>query len=176
MVWHFSEDPTIRQFVPRAGAPGAPAETVVWAIDEDHAPAYWFPRDCPRVTFWRGRDQPGALGEALLAGVGTWRVHAVEWTWLDRIRCATVYRYAFDAAVFEQWRRAGGHYVARRTVRPVQVEPLGDLLALHAGAAIELRLLPTIWPLVDSVQGSGLGFSIIRARNALPRAERPSGP
>lgn len=169
MVWHFSEDPTIREFVPRAGARGAPTEKAVWAIDEEHAPAYWFPRECPRVTFWRGSDQPGAIGDALLAGVGTQRVHAVEWAWLDRIRDATVYRYAFDGSAFEPWRRAGGHHIARATVRPLHVEPLGDLLALHADAAIELRLLPTIWPLVDSVRDSGLGFSIIRVRNALPR-------
>ncbi|MGH3763831.1 MAG: DUF6886 family protein [Pseudonocardiaceae bacterium] len=169
MVWHFSEDPTIREFLPRAGTPGAPTETMVWAIDDDHAPAYWFPRECPRVTFWRGRLQSSALGDALLTGVTAQRVHAVEWAWLDRIRCATVFRYAFDASDFEPWTRAGGHYVTPETVRPLYIEPLGDLLALHAEAAIELRLLPTIWPLVDSVQDSGLGFSIIRARNALPR-------
>lgn len=169
LVWHFSEDPTIGEFVPRAGAAGAPTETLVWAIDEEHAPAYWFPRDCPRVTLWRRRDQPSAIGDALVTGVATPRVHAVEWAWLDRIKSATVYRYAFDASDFEPWTRADGHYVAWATVRPLHVEPLGDLLALHAEAGIELRLLPTIWPLVDSVQDSGLGFSIIRARNALPR-------
>ncbi len=170
MVWHFSEDPTIGEFVPRTGAAGAPRETLVWAIDEEHAPAYWFPRDCPRVTFWRGQDQPSAVGDGLLTGVGTKRVHAVEWAWLDRIKSATLYRYAFDVSGFEPWMHAGGHYIARTTVRPLRVEPLGDLLALHAGAGIELRLLPTIWPLVDSVPNSGLGFSIIRARNALPRS------
>ncbi|MBA2308744.1 MAG: hypothetical protein H0W01_05455 [Pseudonocardiales bacterium] len=51
VFWHFSEDPTITEFVPRTGAPGAPDECLVWAIDDEHAPAYWFPRDCPRVTF-----------------------------------------------------------------------------------------------------------------------------
>jgi hypothetical protein len=64
----------------------------------------------------------------------------------------------------------GGHCVARETVRPLHVEPLCDLLTLHAEAAVELRLLPTIWPLVDSVQDSSLGFSIIRVRNAAPGA------
>ena len=23
-----------------------------WAIDTRHLPLYWFPRDCPRGTFW----------------------------------------------------------------------------------------------------------------------------
>lgn len=172
LAWHFSEDPTIAEFVPRAGAPGAPDEALVWAIDDDHAPAYWFPRDCPRVTFWRGTGRPTAIGEALLTGVGTGRVHAVEWAWLDRIRSAVLYRYAFDASEFEPWPSAGGHYVSSVGVRPRHVEPTGDLLALHADAGVELRLLPRIWPLVDAVRESGLEFSIIRARNARP----PSAP
>ena len=27
---------------------------MVWTIDEVHAPLLWFPRDCPRITFWIG--------------------------------------------------------------------------------------------------------------------------
>jgi hypothetical protein len=49
------------------------------------------------------------------------------------------------------------------------VEPVGGLLERHAAAGIELRLLPTIWPLVDALVDSGLAFSIIRSRNAAPR-------
>jgi hypothetical protein len=119
IVWHFSEEPGIAQFEPRTGAAGAPDEALVWAIDAEHAPSYWFPRDCPRVTFWRGAAEP--------------------------------------------------YVVARRPVRPVGTEPLGDLLARHAAAGIELRLVPTIWPLVDAVVGSGLEFSIIRKRPTAPR-------
>ena len=52
MLFHFSEDPDIARFlphVPRTNSSHAPA---VWAIDEEHSPLYWFPRDCPRVTAW----------------------------------------------------------------------------------------------------------------------------
>src|SRR5204862_2567746 len=29
-------------------------EPLVWAIGTRHLPLYWFPRDCPRGTFWAG--------------------------------------------------------------------------------------------------------------------------
>jgi hypothetical protein len=35
---------------------------------------------------------------------------------------------------------------SRREVRQVRVEPPGDLLALHARAGIELRLVPLLHP------------------------------
>ncbi len=43
-LWHVSEDPSLERFEPRDGR--------VWAIDTRHLPFYWFPRDCPRATFW----------------------------------------------------------------------------------------------------------------------------
>ena len=43
-LWHVSEDDSIRRFEPRDGK--------VWAIATRLLPLYWFPRDCPRATFW----------------------------------------------------------------------------------------------------------------------------
>ena len=51
-VLHFSEDPTIREFVPHVGPTATESEAVVWAVDADRAPDYWFPRDCPRAMAW----------------------------------------------------------------------------------------------------------------------------
>jgi hypothetical protein len=48
-------------------------------------------------------------------------------------------------------------------------EPVGDLLALHEAAGIQLRLLPHLWPWWDEVIESSLGWSGIRLRNARPR-------
>jgi hypothetical protein len=59
------------------------------------------------------------------------------------------------------------------TVTPV--EPLGppvrvgDLLALHAEANIELRVMRDLWAFVDAAATSTLGFSGIRLGNATPR-------
>lgn len=166
LAYHFSHDPAIGEFVPHVAPTSAEPRPYVWAIDAEHAPAYWFPRDCPRVTFWpaAGSAPPSEAGAALLAGAR--RVHAVEWAWLDRIRTATLYRYEFDATPFGRYDRAAGYLVAARPVRPAAVRPLGDLLAAHADAGIELRLVPNLWPLAELVRDSGLEFSMIRMRNA----------
>ncbi len=51
-VLHFSEDPTITVFVPHVPRTAQVTEPLVWAVDSAIAPAYWFPRDCPRVLAW----------------------------------------------------------------------------------------------------------------------------
>ncbi|WP_425285716.1 DUF6886 family protein [Amycolatopsis rubida] len=48
-------------------------------------------------------------------------------------------------------------------------EPVGDLLRLHEGAGIQLRVLANPWPFWDAATASTAGFSGIRLRNARPR-------
>jgi hypothetical protein len=113
----------------------------VWAIDEEHAPLYWFPRDCPRVTVWsRG---PGEVAEFQTQFTTTaLRVHAIESGWLGRMRETTIYRYVFAADHFVPWEDASGQWISDSDVVPVSVAPLGDLLMAHADASIELRAVP----------------------------------
>ncbi len=49
---------------------------------------------------------------------------------------------------------------------PLELVELADLLALHAGARIELRIAPELLGLWDNVVNSTLDFSGIRLRNA----------
>ena len=51
-VLHFSEDPTIVEFLPHVAATSSDPEPVVWAVDADRAPDFWFPRACPRALAW----------------------------------------------------------------------------------------------------------------------------
>ena len=51
-VLHFSEDPTIVEFLPHVAATSSDPEPVVWAVDADRAPDYWFPRARPRALAW----------------------------------------------------------------------------------------------------------------------------
>jgi hypothetical protein len=161
-VLHFSEDPTITRFEPHipSSNPGVPA--MVWAIDEDHAPLYWFPRGCPRVTFWTA---DGSAADALGPTTAR-RVHAIELAWLDRVRQCELFAYRFDPSPFEPWPDADGHWTAATGVEPLSVEPVGDLLGRHAGAGIELRLVPSLRPLVEPVVASGYRFSLVRMANA----------
>jgi len=60
-------------------------------------------------------------------------------------------------------------WVARCEVSPLSITPLGDLLARHVEAEIELRIVRNLWPLIDAIIASGLEFSIIRQANAQQR-------
>ena len=166
---HFSEDPSIEVFRPHRAAKARVDGERVWAIDAEHAPSYWFPRQCPRACCWPGVRPAGAAAAALLGLGGARRLHAIENGWLERMRACRLYVYRFDPAPFVQEPESGGAWCARETVRPLGVEPVGDLLERHAQAEIELRIVPNLWPLIDAIVDSGLSFSVIRKANAKPR-------
>jgi hypothetical protein len=51
-------------------------------------------------------------------------------------------------------------------VEAIERVEVGDLLARHATARIELRITPSIWPFWRQVVGSTVEFSGSRLRNA----------
>jgi len=162
-----SENPAIQAFEPHVSATAGTDEPRVWAVDTRHLPLYWFPRDCPRATFWANeRTTPDDL--VLLAGAT--RVHAVEGDWLERIREARVFAYRLPEDSFARDPEVGGYWLSREPVVPLDVVELVDLLALHARAETELRFVANLWPLWDRVTSSTLEFSGVRLHNAAPRA------
>lgn len=168
---HFSENPSIDVFKPHH-ARGREAEPAyVWAIDTEHAPLYWFPRECPRVTFWADERTTPEDREKFLGLGSAERVHVTENAWLVRMRAAKLYVYHFDPAPFSLYPEPGGFWVARSVVVPFGCEAVGDLLQRHAEAGIELRFTPSLWPLRDAVAASSLQFSMVRLRNAHPRRD-----
>ena len=98
-LYHFSEEPDIRVFEPRTGR--LPDEAYVWAIDEWHAPMYYFPRDCPRACFWPGPQTTAEDRERWFGGIDAKMVIAVESAWLERIRSTKLYRYTLPDDGFE---------------------------------------------------------------------------
>jgi hypothetical protein len=167
---HFSEDPDITVFRPHVAATTTVKDAVVWVVDEAHAPGFWFPRDCPRACCWSVGKPLTELGRNLLRMGAIDRMHAIESGWLERMRACKLYVYRFDPAPFTTHEvPEAGYFTTRETVVPLCVEPVGDLLARHAAANIELRIVPDFWPVRDAIVASGLEFSIIRQRNALPR-------
>jgi hypothetical protein len=154
-LWHVSEDASITRFEPREGR--------VWAIDTRHLPLYWFPRDCPRATFWAVEETSGEDVDRFLGGERGRRVHVVEPGWVERMSTTRVVAYRLPQETFEPWDR---FFVSADPVEPVELVELGDLLDRHAAAEIELRAdagLRAIW---DDVARSTLDFSGIRLRNA----------
>lgn len=163
VVYHFSEDGTIEHFVPRP-APSDPAQPAgVRAVGADHAPLYWFPRHCPRVSVWAStRAHREVLRERF--GTDAVRICAVESAWLDRIRACELYRYEFDMASFRPEDQPG-HFVAIDPVEPIARVRLDDLLGMHAAAGVELRLAPKLVHLVDQILAAGLPYHIVRLRD-----------
>lgn len=151
-LYHFSEDPTIEVFVPRVAPTQQVAGEFVWADAPDTSPRYWFPRDCPRATWW-GPDRTRR------------RVHAIQWEWFDCFVTCELYAYRFDAAPFRK-NPAGGGWISTETVRPLAVKPVGRLLDKHREARIELRLVDDLWALwLQVVELPGIQCSGIRLKN-----------
>ena len=117
-LWHVSEDPTLRRFEPHL-RPGHDAdEPLVWAVDTRHLPLYWFPRDCPRATFWAHERTTDDDVERFLDGDRERRVHVIESDSLERMRTTRVYAYRMPAATFERHDR---FWVSRSAVDPIDL-------------------------------------------------------
>jgi hypothetical protein len=173
VVFHYSEDPAISRFVPHVPATNPAQPPSVWAIDARHAPLYWFPRDCPRVTVWANDETQHALLRERFVTAAR-RVQAAPLEWLDRIRGCVLYEYELDATSFVSWSEAEGQWVAHESVVPLAVRAVGDLLARHVDAGVELRLVPDLAPLRAAVITSGFPFSIVRYRNTQSQRARKS--
>jgi Family of unknown function (DUF6886) len=124
---------------------------------------YWFPRDCPRACWEANDDTSDEDVERWLDGDRSRRVAVVETGWLERLRTVRLYAYRLPQETFEPWDK---FFVSRQTVEPLELVELGDLLARHAAAGIELRIAPALYPLWDKVIATTLDFSGIRLRNA----------
>lgn len=164
-VHHYSDDGGITRFAPHVPLTNPSHPPAVWAMDPEHGPLYWFPRDCPRISVWATNPVEQELLSSSFDTDAT-RICAAESGWAAKIRSALVYRYAFDGAQFAPWADADGQYISFDTVLPVRVDALDNLLELHAEAEVELRLTPTLGTLMDRMLASGLPFSFVRIRNA----------
>jgi hypothetical protein len=151
-----SEDDSIRRFEPRDGK--------VWAIGTRLLPLYWFPRDCPRATFWAESATSDEDIERFLGDNRALRVHVVEPAWLERMRTQRVVAYRMPQQTFVE--NEDRFWISAEPVEPLELVELDDLVERHAAAAIELRTEPALLRFWDDVVASTLGFSGIRLRNA----------
>lgn len=169
-LFHFSEDPAIGRFEPHVPATNPEMRPLVWAIDEAHAPLYWFPRHCPRATVWARDDAEQQTLTTLFATTAP-RLHATELEWREAMLDGVLYRYEFAAEPFSRWADANGHWVSEEPVEPVAVQRIDRLGQRHRDEGIELRFLDELWTFWDRVVESGLAFSGVRLANARPRLQ-----
>jgi hypothetical protein len=174
-LWHVSENPTLTRFVPHRAKTASIDEPLVWAVDTRHLPLFWYPRDCPRCTFWAGPRTTDADAERLLGGRRDRAIHVIEDRWLDRLRDARLYLYRMPEGSFVQDTEVAGYWISHATVEPLELLAIDDLAGRHSAAGIGLRTEPNLWPVWDEVVTSTLEFSGIRLRNALPRPGASTG-
>jgi hypothetical protein len=154
-----SEDDSIRRFEPREGK--------VWAIGTRLLPLYWFPRDCPRATFWADSRTADRDIERFLGGDRARRSHVVEPAWLEPMRTERVVAYRVPEETFAE--NEDRFWISAEPVEPLELVELGDLVSRHEAAGIELGTEEDLVGFWADVVGSSLGFSGIRLRNARMR-------
>ncbi|MDP1599103.1 DUF6886 family protein [Phenylobacterium sp.] len=171
-LFHFSDDPAITRFEPRAvlvPSPRAPGREwlngpLVWAIDEPRQPMYLFPRDCPRILLWPRPETTQADLDLWWGDSPSRMIAHVEAAWLERLSQAALTRYEFPASAFESLDDAG-MWVAREAVSPIAVSEIRDLPGALREAGVELRVMESLTPLRE-VWSSSLHASGVRLRNA----------
>jgi hypothetical protein len=171
-LFHFSDDPTIDEFVPRPVlVPSARPHgqewlngPLVWAVDEERQATYLFPRDCPRILLWPTERTTDADRERWWGERQCRMIAHVEWAWLERIRTTRLFRYDLPADTFEPLDDAW-MWVSAASVRPLESTACGNLLEALSAEDVELRVMDSLLPLRD-VWSTTLHASGIRLRNA----------
>jgi hypothetical protein len=164
-LWHVSDDGSIERFEPRADAAHDSPQPLLWAIDAAHLPAYWFPRECPRATFWAVDSTTDEDVERFLTGDRKRRVHAIESAWLAALRSARLFAYRLPQATFERYGRAAGYAVSRVASNRSRWSSSATCSRGTPRPNIELRVVPDLAGLRERVVATTLEFSGIRLRN-----------
>ena len=138
-LWHVSENPALRRFVPHVSATASSREPRVWAVDTRHLPLFWYPRDCPRCTFWAGPRTTDADAERFLEGRRDRAVHVIEGRWLERLRAVRLNLYRMPEGSFIEDPEVAGYWTSRETIEPLERLAIGDLGGRHSAAGILLR-------------------------------------
>jgi hypothetical protein len=82
-----------------------------------------------------------------------------------------LYAYRLPAEKFRP-HEVGGYWVADEPLEAIERVVIGDLVGRHAGARIELRIAPSIWPFWRRVANSTVGFSGSRLRSSAPHPDQ----
>jgi hypothetical protein len=167
MLYHFSENPDINVFHPRKHPSHPNLEPMVWAIDEERAPIYFLPRNCPRICYWPTANTTKEDLVTFQSETTASKIIVVEARWYKSILETNLYKYSLSAETFKIMDEGAGYFISHESITPIKVEPLGDLVQSLLDVNVELRFTPSLKPLRDKLPPSTLHFSMIRLRNAI---------
>lgn len=171
-LFHFSDNPSITEFVPRAvNTPvDRPAGqewlngALVWAIDESHDFLYLFPRECPRILVWPTSATTSQDLKRWFSGSTGNALAFIEKRWLKRLQTSVIYQYELPTASFEEVGEIG-MWVSRSPVTPIGRKTITDLPAQISDRKIGLAALDDLTKL-RGIWDTTLHASGIRLRNA----------
>lgn len=171
-LFHVSDQEGIERFEPRVSPsadPFAGDDRVVYAIAESLLHNYLFPRDCPRVTFYAGTETTQADVKRFWQVSTAKYIVAIESCWVPQMLTERLYCYEFPTETFVATDKVARYYLSREVVEPIAVTVYENLLLELAHRDVEVRIVPSLWPLRDAVVNSTVNYSIIRKRNSQPR-------
>jgi hypothetical protein len=170
-LFHVSEEPEIQVFHPRIPSriDLDSNQGLVWAINERQLVNFLTPRNCPRVTFYAADNSNKDDVEKYIGKSNVSSVIVIEQGWFHRMLNTTLYLYEFDSTNFVLQDEIAGFYVSKTVEKPIGVTKVKDSFAALFERGIELRLVPNLWPILDDIVESSLGYSMCRMTFALPR-------
>jgi hypothetical protein len=167
-LFHVSEIPAIARFDPRPvnAFDSRVSGEAVWAIDDEHLPNYLVPRDCPRVTYVCHAQTLEDDRRYFFGPSKAKRIVAIEPRWLQRAMTTTIYIYEMPFDAFECIDTHAGHFISRRSVKPMDVREISNPLAEMLNHDVELRVVGDLLALQEAVAQSTLSFSSTKLQNA----------
>ncbi len=170
-LFHVSEEPDIREFLPRLPkrADLDPGTGLVWAMEEFYLPNFLTPRDCPRVAYHVGERTTEADRRAFFSSDTMRYAVVIENKWVPAMLSAVLYLYEFDPDDFVLQDAAAGYYVSKNRQTPIAKYQVKDLFGQLAARNVEIRIVDHLWDIADRVKGSTLDWSLCRMAFAQPR-------
>jgi len=130
-LFHISEEPDIKIFHPRPSPQFYQLikDDVVFAISDNLLHNYLLPRNCSRVTYYKGVHTSQEDVNNFFGKSTSDYIINVEGAWKERIRNVTLYQYEFASDNFTLLDENAGYYVSFESECPVNVTEIADVIA-----------------------------------------------
>lgn len=163
-LFHVSEESDIAKFIPRTPTRDDLDKNtkLVWAIDEDRLPNFLTPRNCPRVTYYVGKDTTVEDKRKFFSSSTVSHVVAIENLWFEKMKNTTLYLYEFNEKDFVLQDATAGYYVAKTTQIPKAKYEITDLFSELIKRNVEIRIVDNLWDMAEEVEKSTLNWSFCR--------------
>jgi hypothetical protein len=144
ILYHFSEFGNIDCFQPRPPLRHPDSEPLVYAIDDWHAPLYFFPRNCPRIALWPVDSTTNEEGPNFTQDTSARMLIYIESSFEPAWRNEDLFRYEFNPE--DGFIDTGdiGVWISRQIVWPRERTRLTDLPAQAEHANVEVRVVNSL--------------------------------